>query len=116
MKFLNGIIGLAVCMTLLSGCGGEGLDEEKSIEQVTAEAAEMSREKLQKMVDQYKRAVAERQADVEALHTKLKELSISDLMGEKAKALKTKLSDLTTSLNTLKDHLTVYTEQVKSAE
>lgn len=115
MKIFNGMIALTVCAALLSGCGGGGVDEEKSVEQVTAEAADMSRAKLQKMVDQYESAVAEKQADVEALNAQLKELSISDLMGEKAKTLKSELGDLTTSLNTLKDHLSVYAKQLKES-
>lgn len=114
MRVYTGLIALIVA-ALLAGCGGGGVDEAKSVEQVTAEAAEMGQAKLQKMVDQYETVIAGKKTELEALTAQLKELSISELMGEKAKSLKAEMGDLTTSLNTLKDHLAVYVKQLEAS-
>lgn len=113
MKLYSGLMALMVA-ALITGCGG-GVDETKSVEQVTAEAAKMNQAKLQKMVDQYEGVIAEKKTELEALNAQLKELSISELMGDKAKALKAELGDLTTSLDTLKDHLAVYAKELKAS-
>ena len=60
MKLYKGFLVLAAAL-LLAGCGGSGaVDENKSIDQVAAEASKMSKEKLQVMVDKYEAAVADK--------------------------------------------------------
>ena len=101
---------------VLAGCGGGGIDENKPIEQVAAEAAEMGEADLQEMVSQYEPLIDEKVAELDALKEQLKELSISELVGEKAKTMKAELGSITTSLDKLKEQLAVYTKALSSAE
>jgi ribosomal protein L29 len=114
MKVLKWLFAL-MAAALIAGCGG-GVDETKSVEQVKIEASEMSQAKLRKTVAEYETVIAEKASELDALNAQLKELSISELMGEKAKTLKTELGDLSTSLSTLKDHLGVYAKQLEASE
>jgi len=116
MKVHQGFLAL-VATLLLAGCGGNSkIDEDKPIDQVSAEAAKMGKEDLQKVVDQYEPLVAEKVAELGALKGQLKDLSISELIGEKAKEMKADLGGITTSLDKLKEQLAVYTKALSSAE
>jgi len=115
MKLHKGFLVLTVAL-LLAGCGGSGtIDENKSLDQVSAEASKMSKEKLQVTVDKYKAAVAEKVSELDALKAKVKEIPLSELMGEKAKTMKAELGGITTSLDKLKGQMAVYTKELSSA-
>lgn len=101
---------------LLAGCGGSGANENKPIDQVAAEAAAMSQAELQKMVDKYEAAVAGKMAEIDALKVKIKEIPLTDMMGEKATALKGNLDEITQSLTALKDRLAVYAKELQAKQ
>ena len=109
--------GLMVLMTagMLAGCGDSGVDENTPVEQVAAEAAQMGQAELQKMVDKYEGLIADKAAELDGLKAQLKELSVSELMGEKAKTLKTDLGNITSSIDNLKDQLAVYVKELKAS-
>lgn len=115
MKGYKGFLGVVVAL-LLAGCGGSvGVDENKSMDQVAADAAKMGKADLQVMVDQYESAVAEKVSELDALKVQVKEIPLSELMGEKAKTMKAELGDITTSLGKLKDQMAVYAKELSSA-
>jgi len=111
MKWYTGLMALMVA-AVLTGCGADGVDENKPIKQVAAEAAKMGQEKLQSMVTECESLIAEKAAALEGFETQIKELSISELMGEKAKTIKTETKNLATSLDTLKEQLAVYVKEL----
>lgn len=115
MKRFKGLAALLVA-AVLTGCGGSGgIDENKPIDQVAAEAAEMSQEKLQSMVAEYEGLIAEKTEALKGLEAQIKDLPISELMGEKAKTIKEETKTIATSLSKLKDQLAVYAKQLSSA-
>jgi hypothetical protein len=105
-----------LAVILLAGCGGSGADENKPINQVAAEAAAMGQAELQKMVDKYEAAVAGKMTEIDALKAKIKEIPLTEMMGEKATALKGDLDEITQSLTALKDRLAVYAKELQAKQ
>ena len=54
-------------------------------------------------------------SELDDLKAKVKEIPLSELMGEKAKTMKAELGEITTSLDKLKDQLEVYAKELSSA-
>jgi len=112
MKLYGFLAGLAV-VAMLTGCGGSSkIDENKPIDQVAADASKMGQAELQKMVNTYEAAISEKSKEVQALAAKVKEIPLTELMGDKAKALKDDVSKLTTSMDKLKDQMAVYAKEL----
>jgi len=113
MKLYKGMMALAV-MALIAGCGGGsgGIDENKPVDQIATEASAMGQAELQKIVDKYESVIADKVSELDALKEKVKEIPMTELMGDKAKALKTDLGEITTSLSKLKDQLSVYAKEL----
>jgi hypothetical protein len=112
MKKVCGVLAGLMVAALLAGCGGSKIDENKPIDQVAADAAKMGQADLQKMVSQYEAAIAEKMKEVDALKGQLKEIPLTELMGEKAKALKDDAAEITASLGKLKDQMAVYAKEL----
>jgi hypothetical protein len=64
------------------------------------------------MVNTYEAAISEKSKEVQALAAKVKEIPLTELMGDKAKALKDDVSKLTTSMDKLKDQMAVYAKEL----
>jgi Skp family chaperone for outer membrane proteins len=111
MKLCAWLAGLMV-VAMLTGCGGKAIDENKPIDQIAAEAAQMGQAELQKMVEKYEAALAAKGQEVDALKAKIKEIPLTEMMGEKAKSLKDDMSEITTSLSKLKDQMAVYAKEL----
>ena len=113
MKKLYGLLAGLILIAMLAGCGGSGgIDENKPIDQVAADAVKLSQVELQKMVDKYDAAIAEKGKEIEVLKAKIKEIPINELMGDKAKMLKDDVSKISESLGKLKDQMAVYAKEL----
>ncbi|MBC8206556.1 MAG: hypothetical protein ISR85_01980 [Kiritimatiellales bacterium] len=113
MKSLKWILGF-VAVVLLSGCvTGSGGGDVAGLDQLATEAAAMGKADLEAMVSKYKGLIAEKVDVAGALKAQLKEIPIADMMGEKATALKTELSDTMALISQLKDKLAVYANALK---
>lgn len=135
------MVALMGCFFLIGCGGGSGASETKPMDQVKAEAAKMDAAKLQQVVESYKAAIAAKQAELDKLSAKIKELQpdlgaaaknlIGGLTGsadakkgtadiEKAKAEIAKLqessSKLTESLKALQERMDVYAKQMSAAK
>ena len=115
MKGFRGFLVLLIA-AVLAGCGNSGIDENKPMDQVAAEAAKMSQEKLQSMVDEYEGLIAEKTEKLKGVEAQIKDLPLSELMGEKAKTIKEETKNLSTSLSKLKDQLKVYSKELAASE
>jgi Skp family chaperone for outer membrane proteins len=115
MKKGYGLLVGLVLVSMLAGCGNK-IDENKPIDQVAADAAKMGQAELQKMVDTYQAAIADKSKEVEALMAKVKEIPISEMMGDKAKALKDDVGELKTSVDKLKDQMAVYAKELSAKQ
>lgn len=113
MKKLYGLLAGLMLVAMLAGCGGSsGIDENKPIDQVAADAVKLSQAELQKMMDKYDAAIAAKGEEIEALKAKIKEIPLNEMMGEKAEALKNNISEISASLNKLKDQMAVYAKEL----
>jgi len=114
MKVYNGLMALLVA-AVLTGCGGGEIDENKPMDQVAAEAAKMSKEKLQNMVAEYESLIAQKAEELKSLEAQIKNLPVSELMGEKAATIKEETKTLAASLSKLKEQLAVYAKELSAA-
>ena len=95
------------------GCGGKKADETKPISEVRAEAETMDAGQLRNMAMTYKEAIVAKKGEVEKMTAKLKEIPVTELLGEKTKQLKTNIDDLTKSIDALKVRFDVYYAKLK---
>ena len=104
---------MVVLSLLLFGCGKK-TDENKPISQVQAEASKMNINDLKAMAMTYKEAIEAKKADVEKIAAKLKEIPVTQMLGEQAKQLKADIDSLNKSVNALKERFQVYYDQLKA--
>jgi hypothetical protein len=116
MKKIVGLLAGLMLAAMLTGCGGSGIDENKPMDQVAADAAKMNQAELQKMVDKYEAALAEKGKELDALKDQVKEIPLTEMMGDKAKALKADLDEITASLGKLKDQMAVYAKELAAKQ
>ncbi len=123
---------LAVGVIAFGGCKGKKTDEGKPVSEpnsaptvevkadenvpvseVKTEAETMDTGQLRTMAVTYKEAIVAKKAELEKLAAQLKEIPVTDLLGEKAKQLKTEVDNLTKSVDALKERFDVYYAKLK---
>lgn len=114
MKRALSMMAVAMSVVLLAGCGGQKADENKPLEEVKAEAASLDTAKLEKAALAYKDAIMAKQGDVEKLMAELKEIPITEMMGDQAKELKGKAEEIKKSVSALTERYQVYVEELKA--
>jgi outer membrane murein-binding lipoprotein Lpp len=114
MKRFQGLLVL-MAVFMLAGCSSE-IDENKPMETVRVEASKMKPEALKAKVAQYEALIAEKTAGIDGIKQQLKDLTISELMGEKAKTLKEEMSGLTASFEKLSDQMAVFAKELAAAQ
>ncbi len=87
-------------------------DLGQSVEQIKEKAANFEAEQLQAYVDEYKDIILEKKDQVAQLTEQLKEMSMTEMMSDKAKALKEKMSQYSTELESLKARYQVYLDKL----
>ena len=112
MKLATTISIFVLFLLVISGCGKKA-DENKPISEVQAEAAKMNVEQLRQMATSYKTALASRQAEVDKLVTKLKEIPVTQMLGEESKKLKGDIDNLTKSTSALQERFGIYYNALK---
>lgn len=110
--FWVGLVVATVGVTLLAGCSKDA-DEGKSIAEAKAEAEKMDVETLRAKALSYKEAIVAKQKEISELQGRIKEIPITEALGEKAKSLKQDAEALTKSLGALKDRFEVYYGELK---
>jgi chromosome segregation ATPase len=103
---------------LLSGCGSKSdtpasVDETKPIAEVKAEAEKMNVEQLKATAQAYRQAIVAKQAELEKVAAKLKDIPVTEALGEEAKSIKTDLENLNKSVAALTERFQVYLEKLK---
>ncbi len=102
-----------LCVLPLAGCG-EKADENKPIADVKAEAEQLEAGDLRDMAMAYKDAILAKQKDVEGLKDKIKEIPLTEALGEEAKKLKDDVAELGKSLSALTERYKIYYEKLKA--
>lgn len=103
---------LALCSLVLLGCGSKA-DENKPLSEVKAEAEKMDTKQLRAMAEEYKKVVMAKKGEIDKITAKLKEIPITEMLGEEAKKLKADIENLNKSVNALKERFTIYYEKLK---
>ncbi len=106
---------LVLLVAALSGCGSKA-DEDKPISDVKAEAEKMDVDQLRDVAMQYKDALVAKKADVAEITAKLKEIPITEIMGEEAKNIKAEIDNLNKSASALKERFQVYYNNLKAKD
>jgi len=103
---------MVVCAAALSGCGKKA-DENKPLSEVKAEAEKMDSGQLRAMAAKYKDAIAAKGEEIKELTAKLKDIPVTEMLGEKAKSLKAQIDKLGASVSSLKERFQVYYKSLK---
>lgn len=90
-------------------------DETVPVSEVKAEADKMDASRLRAAALTYKEAIVARKAELENVAAQLKEIPVTELLGEKAKQLKTQIDSLTQSVAALKTRFDVFYARLKEA-
>ena len=69
---------------------------------------------LKAMAMSYKNAIENKKADVEKLAAKLKDIPVTQLLGEQSKQLKADIDNLNKSVTALKERFQIYYDQLKT--
>ena len=109
---LRHIIAL-VPLAFLIGCGGGGADTSTPVAELEQEAETMTVEDLKAKASSYKEAIASKMQELEPLKEKLKDIPLTQQMGDEAKALQEEISALSEDLGALQDRLPVYLDALK---
>ncbi len=89
------------------------VDTAKPVAEVQAQAEGMSVESLKATALKYKEAILAKQAELEKLTAKIKEIPVTEALSQEAKTLKTDLQNIETSLKALKERFQVYYDTIK---
>lgn len=103
---------IALCLFAILGCGKKA-DENKPISEVKAEAEKMDTDGLRAMAMVYQKSIAAKNSEVEKLTAKLKDIPVTEMMGDEAKELKADVDNLNTSISALKERFEVYYQNLK---
>ena len=110
------VLMLCVALAGLVGCGSGGVDENKPLSEVRAEAQGMSAGGLQKRAEAYKAAIEAKLPEIEALQAKAKEIPLTEILGDEAKAFRADIDKLNGSIKALKERMAVYVEALEKQD
>ncbi len=103
---------IALCLFAILGCGKKA-DENKPISEVKAEAEKMDTDGLRAMAMVYQKAITAKNSEVEKLTAKLKDIPVTEMLGDEAKELKADVDNLNKSISALKERFEVYYQKLK---
>lgn len=101
-----------------SGSGGSGSSdtaklENKPLDEIKAAVQKMGEADLKKWANKYKDAIMSKQQEMKKIEAKLKEIPITEALGEEAKALKGDIDEITKSISALRQRFDVYYSKLK---
>ena len=117
-SLLKAMLTGAASVVILAGCGdggssgGGGVDVNKPVAEVQQEAQKLDTAALQKQVDAYKGAIEAKKPEVERIQKELKEIPLTDMLGDKAKGLKDDISKLNVEISKLQERMEVYASEL----
>jgi hypothetical protein len=99
-------------LLIVCGCSKKA-DTTKPIPEVKAEAEKMDASQLRDMAMKYKDALTAKMEEVKAEGAKLKDIPVTELMGDKAKQLKATIDELQKNVDALKERFNIYLDELK---
>ena len=73
----------------------------------------MDNKELMAAAEKYKNALVAKKGELEKIAGKLKEIPVTEMMGEKAKSLKADIESLSQSVDALTERFDIYYEKLK---
>jgi len=104
-------LSVLISLTVL-GCSKEA-DETKPVSELKAEAAQMDTKELRSAATRYKEAITAKTGELERMTAKLKEIPVTEMLGEEAKGLKAEIEDLNKSVSALRQRFDVYLQELR---
>ena len=84
-----------------------------AVDKIKAELPDMSVEQLQSAAMKYKDELMSKKVEVDKLTQQLKEIPVTEMLGDKAKQLKSDVDSVTTSVKNLKERFDLYYNELK---
>lgn len=115
MKIMQKVLAVVFAALIAAGCagGGSSVSEDKPIAQVIQEAQAMTAEQLKTMVDKYTAAIESKKTEIEQVTAKLKEIPMTQMLGDEAKKIKDDISQINTSVQALTERLNAYAQALQ---
>ena len=85
-QMLVSLFGAALAVCMLAGCG-DGVDENKTPEQIKAEVVNLDAAAIQKQIDAYTKVIEEKSKELAKVMDQIKEIPLTEQLGDKAKGL-----------------------------
>ncbi len=104
---------LAVLVVATGSCGGKKADENKPLSEVKAEAQKMEADDLRESAMAYKDAILAKRNEISKLADDLKDVPLTEIVGDEAKDLKQEIETLTRSTQALKERFDIYFARLK---
>lgn len=103
----------AAVSTLTVKAGDVMADLNQSVEQIKEKVAGFDKTQVLAYVDQYKSVLLEKKGQIADLTGQLKDLSMTELMGDKAKVLKDQITQYSDQFSGLKDRYSIYLQKLE---
>ncbi len=104
---------LVLCPFAILGCGKKA-DEDKPLSEAKAEAEKMDKDGLRATAMTYKEAITAKKGEIEKLTAKLKDIPVTEMLGDEAKELKVDIDNLNKSISALRERFEVYYQKLKA--
>ena len=102
---------LVFCSLSLLGCGKK-VDENKSADEVRAEAEDMNAEQLRALAMKCRESIIAKQAEIKKLVTRLSNIPPAEMTGTEAKQVRAELEVLNASLRNLNEQYMLYYRKI----
>lgn len=114
-KWLSVALVLIIAAVAITGCGKSGgeVDENKPVSEIKAEVEKLDVEQIKKVAIKYKNAIVAKQGGIDDILKKIKDIPLTQALGEEAKGLKTEMESLKKSLDALKERFDIYYDKAK---
>ena len=115
MKNLMLAMVMAMAALVMAGCSGSQADENMTPEQIKQEVAKMDQAQIQNTIENYKKAIADKTAQMEKKAQELTKIPPAELLtgSDKAKKIQGEVDALKTSISKLQANMAAYAEGLK---
>lgn len=114
MKHLGMLMLMCGLTFLVTGCGDDGVDEDKSVDDVKKDIEKMDAKDLRAQAEKYKEAIETKLAEVAKLKDKLPSATdLTELASEDTKNLKADIEKLNEAIKPLKEKLEACVAKLK---
>ncbi|AQQ70375.1 hypothetical protein SMSP2_00723 [Limihaloglobus sulfuriphilus] len=95
-----------------SSAGKIAVDLQSSIAELTQKAQQMNTDQLMQTAQKYKQAVVEKYDELKGVQAKLEDFSVTDLLSDEAKQVKSEVEEIKSSISSLKDRFKIYYDRL----